>query len=419
MPSKRSWGFLILAIGLYFLANQTQVGWIYVITDGILGLLIVAFFYSRGMLTPIQARRVFHNLTDPPISALPSNHNNPDKIRTNGNRKAGSDLIPPSFHEDDPIQITLRFRNTGLKPAFLISGNEFCSFAPPADQVQPLFIPNLFKNQPINLSYQTTCDRRGRHTFAQIPLRSKGPFGLFGVKKTLHVPDEVLIYPYYHPLNRLHLLETRELAERQTRRVGVGSQVVGTREYRPGDSLRQIHWRSTARVGKLVVKEFAEEDQPSLTVVLDLEITSSVGRGKYSTFETAIRLAASLGYYAVNHDVPFRLVGASPKWMSPSTPLSWWAALNYLAKVENDGQESLAKVIEALPPLPFLVILISHPNQAIARALNTVRQKGTQTLAIFITPEGNLPDNIHVSGARGLEIVSVSPYNWEEVLAEL
>ena len=418
MPTKRTWGFLILAVALYFLANQTQVGWVYIITDGIVGLLIVAFFYSLGLLTPIQVTRTFRNLSAAQPSPVPSFYKNKRERRANGDNVDSLDLTPPDFHEDDPIQVTLRFHNAGFRPAFLVNGDEFCPFAPLNDQAQPLFIPSLFKSQPVNLSYQTSCDRRGLYTFPQLRLSSKGPFGLFGSKRTLTAPDEILIYPYYHSLKRLRLLETRELAERQTMRVGIGSQVVSTREYRPGDSLRQIHWRSTAHLGKLVVKEFAEEDQPTLTVALDLETNSNVGRGKFSTFETAIRIAATLGYYATNQNIPFYLVGASPKWRPPATPLGWWTILNYLAKTQNDGQEPLAKVLNELLPLPFLVILISNPQADISRALATLQRKGTQTLAIFITPDGAMPEQIHISKSTGLEIKSVSPHNWADLLED-
>jgi uncharacterized protein (DUF58 family) len=401
MPTKRTWGFLILAAILYFLANQTQVGWIYVMVAGILALLVVNFFYTRGMLTRLDVQRTFRNLSD---ESLPSDDIN---------------LALSSFFEDDPIEVTLQFQRTGLRPAFLLRADERCPFAPLDEQAQPVFIPNLFGHQPLQLNYHTTCDRRGLYSYAPLRLRSSGPFGFFNTRRRLDIPGEILIYPNYHSLDRLKLLETRELAERQTTRVGVGTQVVGTREYRTGDSLRQVHWRSTARTGKLVVKEFAEEDQPSLGVVLDLETSSSVGHDKYSTFETAIRIAASLGHYATKHDVPFRLAGVSPKWQAPASPLSWWALLNYLAKVQNDGQESLAKVLESLPPMPFCVVLLSHPTADAVRALNMVRQKGSQTLAIFITPDGTIPPELHVSSAAGLEIAGVSPYNWAEVLETL
>jgi uncharacterized protein (DUF58 family) len=407
MPTKRTGGFLILAAALYFLANQTQVGWIYVMVAGILALLVVNFFYARGMLSRLNIQRTCSNLADD----APSDDGVPLPNDTG--------LALSTFFEDDPIEVTLQFQGVGLRPAFLIHADEHCPFAPPEEQAQPVFIPNLFKGRPIQANYQTTGNRRGLFAFAPLRLHSNGPFGFFSTRRTPDVPSEILIYPYYHPLNRLRLLETRELAERQTARVGVGTQVVGAREYRAGDSLRQVHWRSTARTGKLVVKEFAEEDQPSLSVVLDLETSSNVGQGKYSTFETAIRLAASLGYYATRHDIPFRLVGASPKWQPPASPLSWWAVLNYLAKVQNDGQEPLAKVLESLSALPFCVVLISHPTAETVRGLNMVRQKGSQTLAIFITPNGTIPADLHVSNATGLKTAGVSPYNWAEVLETL
>ena len=104
--------------------------------------------------------------------------------------------------------------------------------------------------------------------------------------------------------------------------MGRSSQVIGTRDYRPGDSLRQIHWRSTARTGELIVKEFADDQDLSLSVVLDLSEDGSLGEGKHSTFETAIRIAASLGYFANHNNLPFRIVGSSPTW-SPPQNTTW------------------------------------------------------------------------------------------------
>lgn len=404
MPTKRAFIFLIIALALYFLANQTQVGWIYVITDGIVGLLIVTFLYSRGMLKAVQAQRTLHSPSP-----------NPDG--KNGGETPDFNL--PTFYEDDPIEVSLQFNNIGFRPAFLVNGHERCPFAPPADQAQPLFVPSLFKNDPVTLSYQTSGYRRGLYAFPKLHLQSKGPFGFFTIKQTLTAPAEILIYPQYHPLKRLRLWETKELAERQTSKMGPGSQVIGTREYRPGDLLRQIHWRSTARAGRLVVKEFAEDEQLSLTVVLDLESDSSLGEGKYSTFETAVRIAASFGYYATRKNIPFRLAGASPKWTPPPTPLSWWAILNYLAKVENDGQKSLAQVLGNLPPAPFVVVLVSNPDRVTAGALTGLQQKGAQTLAILITPKGDTPPMTEAVTAGGVTLKSVTPFNWAEMLADL
>jgi hypothetical protein len=257
------------------------------------------------------------------------------------------------------------------------------------------------------------------YTFPDLRLRSGGPFGLFRTRRTLAAPDQILIYPQYFPLKRLRLLESRGFTERQSLRTGLSSDIIGTREYRSGDSLRQIHWRSTARAGRLVVKESADTDQLTLTVVLDLEAGSNLGRGKFSTFETAIRMAASLGYYADRKKIPFYLVGAGRQGNTPKTQLSWWATLNYLAKVQNDGQKPLAGVLSDLPSLPFVVVLVSKPGQAITRALRSLSHRGMHTLAIFITPDRTSPEIPPTHKSADLEIRTVDPYDWVTMLTSL
>jgi hypothetical protein len=414
MPTKRTWKLLFIAIILYFLANQTQVGWLYIITAAMIGLLFVTFFYSRGMLNAIQASRTFQypqlltsNL-QPPTSNLPASPQTPTP--------EDFDFTPPTFHEDDPIEVALTLQQSGLRPAWQVSGLESCPFAPPADEAQPLFIPGLLKNQPVQLTYQTLCNRRGLFTFSAIPIHSKGPFGLFHTRCTLITPSQLLIYPAYTALKRLRLFEKREMAEYQSLHLGRGTEIIGTREYRPGDSMRQVHWRSTARTGKIIVKEFTDDEQPAITVVLDLQLGSGVGQGKYSTFEVAIRMAASLGYYATQKNIPFRLAGSSKKWTPPGTPLGWWAILNYLAKVENDGQESLGHVLNHVPSATFMVVLVSQINEAILKVLQTLPRPGSQALILFITPDGSPPPAFKVAG---VEVKSVSPYNWAEVLAKV
>lgn len=408
MPTRRAFIFLILAVALYFLANQTQVGWVYIMVDILLGLLVGAFFYGWGLLRSVRVERSFQPLA-PHARSLPA-YSLPD---------GESGLKPPELYEDDPIEITLHFEQSGLRPAFLIGGQELCPFAPPDERLQPFFIPSLFKQQSVRLAYQTSCDRRGVYRFSPLVLASSGPFGLFSSKYKLEVPDNLLIYPFYHPLKRLRLLEQQGLADRLASRTGPGGEVIGVREYRAGDSMRQIHWRSTARASRLVVKEFSDHDQLTMTVVLDLSAAGSLGEGKSSTFETSVRIAASLGYYATQRDIPFYLAGQSPRWKPPAVALSWWSILNYLAKVENDGQTALADFLAGLASAPFLVVLVSKPDEATRRALMALQQRGGQTLAIFITPDGTLPVSALAAGSVRLVVKSASPHNWTEVLSSL
>jgi uncharacterized protein (DUF58 family) len=398
MPTRRAAVIFGLALALYFVANQTQVGWVYVMTDLLLGLLALDFLYSPGLLGRIEGSRTFH--------------------RPGGEATADDDaLSPPDFHEDDPIDITLQFSQPRLRPIFFVGGLELCPLAPPEDRQQSLFLPALWRRQPVNLRYLTTCHRRGVHIFPPLRLRTDGPFHLFTRTHALPVPGEVLIYPQYLALQRLRLLENRGFTDRHTLNVGPSSEVIGTREYRSGDSLRRVHWRSTARLGRLVVKDYADSDHLTMTVVLDLSRRGSVGEGKFSTFETAIRVAASLGYYATHHNIPFRLMGSSEQWRPPDIALSWWGVLHYLARTQNDGQTPLAEVLRGLPPTPFVVALVSRPDEATRRELAALPKRGSHTLALMITPENDLspPEG----GNEKLRLAGLTPHNWREVLQTL
>jgi hypothetical protein len=171
MPTRRAWIFIILALALYLLANQTQVGWVYVMTNSLIGLLLATFLYGLGMLKPIRVHRTFHNLsTFSSAFSLPTSHKKQGRTASNGAPDDYS-LEPADFFEDDSIEVTLQFKHTGLKPALLVGGQESCPFASPSDQAYPFFLPVLFKNQSLNLGYQTICHRRGFYSFSTLTLR--------------------------------------------------------------------------------------------------------------------------------------------------------------------------------------------------------------------------------------------------------
>lgn len=392
--TRRAWTFLIVALLLYFLANQTQVGWLYLMSNALVGLLGIAWLYSWGMLRPLQGAR---------------------HVQPAAGGGEGEDGV---FHEENAVEVALELRNPAARAMVSVRGREPCPFAPPDEQAQLFFLPRLFRGEAATLRYQTTCDRRGVHRFGPVILESAGPFGLFRTRHWLAMPTEVLVYPFFYPFKRLRSLESHKFPQRQVPRVGVGGEVIGTRDYRPGDAPRTVHWRSSARAARLVVKEFADEEQPALTVALDLSAAGNVGQGKRSTFETAIRIAASLGYYATQRGIPFQLVAASPKWRPPRTPLSWWATLSYLAKVENDGEEPLERLLHQVAGVPLLVALVSRSDEATIRALHALHRRGTRTLALFITLDGSLPLEAHHLHASGLDVLAVSPTNWIESLEQ-
>jgi hypothetical protein len=109
MPTKPTLVLTILAMGLYIIANQTQVGWVYIIVNGLVGLLLVAFFFSFGMLKPIQGQRALRNLSKN-ASDSASAPQNRQQNQPNGNAPGDDDLLTlPDFYEDDPIEVSILF----------------------------------------------------------------------------------------------------------------------------------------------------------------------------------------------------------------------------------------------------------------------------------------------------------------------
>src|SRR5438094_6216291 len=89
---------------------------------------------------------------------------------------------------------------------------------------------------------------------------------------------------------------------------GSGVDPDGVREYIPGDPLRRMHWKSTARTGRLSVIEFEESRSINVVLALDLSRIAHFGEGRQSTLEYLIRAAASIAQSALRQGAGIRLV---------------------------------------------------------------------------------------------------------------
>ncbi|HYZ88804.1 MAG TPA: DUF58 domain-containing protein [Myxococcales bacterium] len=138
------------------------------------------------------------------------------------------------------------------------------------------------------VSYRFTPARRGVHRFDQLEVATRAPFGLFEKVRPLSAPAELIVFP-----RRIAPppLEPRQLAregESSTGRAGHGLEMHALRDYRPGEDARSIHWRSSARLGKLIGVDREQERRRQVCVVLDHR------RARGAALETAVERAAAL-----------------------------------------------------------------------------------------------------------------------------
>src|SRR5207244_11657470 len=140
--------------------------------------------------------------------------------------------------------------------------------------------------------------------------RRTEPFGLCELIRSFTTVDKLTVIPQIHPLPMVRLVgEYAGTGDSRARSVAVhGEDDAATREYRNGDDLRRVHWRSTARVGELMVRREEQPWESRATVVLDTRTRAHRGEGPTASFEWAVSAIASIAVHLREGGYRLRLV---------------------------------------------------------------------------------------------------------------
>lgn len=138
---------------------------------------------------------------------------------------------------------------------------------------------------------------RGRFHTGPLRVRLADPFGLATVERAFTGTSELLVTPQVHVLDALPSPAAGgQTGDNRPHRIGVtGHDDVLVREYRQGDDVRRIHWRSTARRGEMMVRREEQAWDPSMTLLLDNRTGAHTGDARHGSFEWAVSMAASIG----------------------------------------------------------------------------------------------------------------------------
>lgn len=159
--------------------------------------------------------------------------------------------------------------------------------------VMPVALPDIPHNRTAVIRITAVPEYRGILGFERLILARPDPFGLFFAYTAISLPQTIAVLPRRHPLPDIELPGRRMYhpgGMMLSSSVGDSSEFVSMRDYRAGDPLQKIHWRSWAKTGKPVVKEYQAEFFVRHALILD-----TFRNEPYSqTFEEAVSLAASL-----------------------------------------------------------------------------------------------------------------------------
>jgi uncharacterized protein (DUF58 family) len=206
------------------------------------------------------------------------------------------------------------------------------------------------RNTSLRWHERIVCRQRGRFILGPTTLRTGDPFGLFEVEMDLGETASLLVLPPVIAWTSLPVLSRGRDEEGRAIRAQAESGVSAAqvRPYVPGDSLRRIHWPTSAKHGELHIRQFDRATRGDWLIVLDMTASHHVGEGPESTVEACVVLAASVVEYGLGQGRSVGLVSLGPDglvWNAPRQgPAHRWDILATLAEVQP-GRTDLAGLI--------------------------------------------------------------------------
>jgi uncharacterized protein (DUF58 family) len=179
-------------------------------------------------------------------------------------------------------------------------------------RIPELAVPDLPPGGKADVASELTPLRRGLLRLNATTVACPDPFGLFRSLRRISQPASILILPKRHAMPGFELPGTMKYqlgGVSLASSVGESEEFVSLREYRPGDPLRRIHWKSFAKLGKPIVKEYQEEFFVRHALILD----TFGGTDHEAIFEEAVSIAASLAWTIQNQDSLLDLMFVGPE----------------------------------------------------------------------------------------------------------
>lgn len=355
--SKRAFVVSLVA-GLLFLAGTTaQASWLFVLAAGVLGLVAGSMFFR-------------HNL----------------------NQVVVERSTPRRARVGDDVRLGYIVHNSGRRAIPLMRLDDgFGAFTDTG-----VLVERLKPGERAHVELVRTAVRRGAFSSGTVKLTCGAPFGLTTSRRTMELPTSLTVVPRWVEIRSFPILEPSSFPSdvlHERARTGAGEEFIGVRDYRPGDPPRSVHWRSTARAGHLVVREFEEEVASRVALVL---AGSDAGAPPDSAFETLVTAAASIGVYALQTGHPVDMVRPTAA-----------GGVEHLADADRFGLlDWLARAEPLDTPLGAMV----------APALDRIGRRGT---VVILAPTagaagGSIRDAVRLvqsAGSRAI-VVAVRSASW-------
>lgn len=251
-----------------------------------------------------------------------------------------------------------------------------------------IFYPFLEKK--LVYSYTIKQPKRGEYQFVKVKLRTSDLFGLFRKEKEVTVNSQIIIYPNYQQLDNMNIFNENEAESDITskRLIEDIKSVAGSREYIPGDRLTSIDWKVTARINKLMTKEFEEYLGQRYFIAVDCSVNK---QGDELLFERAVELAASFVVHSHQRKIHLGLLSIENETSHHSIHYGQAhqeSLLEQLAKLDfqigNHFDVAFTNEINKITRDMVLVVITTRITNKMIENVESLKKKRVQVVFCFV-----------------------------------
>jgi uncharacterized protein (DUF58 family) len=334
----------------------------------------------------------------------------PRRLRLEGER-AG---LFPRAREGERLEVRLRLRAQRRVTTFILEERV------PERLGRSVRVPvtKLSAGGEVSHVYRVRCDRRGSYEIGPLIAIASDPLGLAEREIVVCEPFELLVHPRVEtvtdrPLTRQ--FEDPPMRPPVSKPWPSGFEFYGMREYKPGDDLRRVVWRATARTGTLMVREAEQGITDRITIVLDTDRVSHSrdGEGFSESFEAGVRAAASLGVLHLRAGYEVRVeTNAGPLVRPLRKPAAQLQLLDALARVDVARQPlttSIGRLIASPARDSHLVLITPRLGAAEAAQLKLLVNNGMSVVVVALLWDEEGADTVGIAGSLGCAVVGLHP----------
>jgi uncharacterized protein (DUF58 family) len=297
-------------------------------------------------------------------------------------------LDPPRVEVDRVSTVRLRLDNVGRLASGVLLMEDTLPYVLGG---RPRFVLDRVEPKGLReVRYPVRSEARGRFRVGPLAIRLTDPFSLVELTRSFSSSDELVVTPVVSVLPQINLGgDWSTGGEAVSRAVSMtGHDDAATREYREGDDLRKVHWRSTARVGELMVRREEQPFTSRATLLLDNRQSAHRGQGPGASLEWSVSAMASIGVALLRSGFSLRLLGCTADELVPAgLPTTEGTLLEALAGVTSDANEGLAQATEQLRRTGvdgLFVAVLGSLEPADADQLSRLRHGTATCIAVLV-----------------------------------